>query len=89
MARCVDEVELVHLAVLRLIAQGYALRLDRNPTLALEIHRVQYLLSHFTIGKPATVLNKPVRKRRLAVVYVCNDRKITNSVHVGYCLKSV
>ncbi len=69
----VDEVQLIRFAVLRGVLQRYALRLDRNSALALEIHRIEHLLRHFTIRKATAMLDKAVSQCRFAMVYMGND----------------
>ena len=54
------------------------MRLDRDPALALEIHRVEQLRLHLTGLKRAGQLEKPVRQCRLAVVDVRDDREVPN-----------
>ena len=44
-ARRVDQVELVPVPV-----DAHRLRLDRDPALALEVHRVEQLLAHLALG---------------------------------------
>ena len=63
MPRRVDEVELIDLSVLRLVAKRSRLGLDRNAALLLEIHAVEHLLAHFTVGEAAAALNQAVGKR--------------------------
>ena len=81
MPRRIDEIEFVDLTILGLVIQRHALRFDRDPSLTLQVHGIKHLLGHLAIRQPATVLNKPVGERGLAVVYMCNDREITYAVH--------
>ena len=74
----VDQVHCVHLAVASLVTQSGRLCLDRNPALALEVHRVEDLRLHFAVGKAAAELDKAIRQRRLAVVDVRDDRKVAD-----------
>src|SRR5690606_17339083 len=80
-ARRVDDVELVGLAVARGVLERDALRLDRDAALALEIHRVEHLIGHLSLGEAAAQLNQPVGERRLAVVDVRDDREVANPFH--------
>jgi hypothetical protein len=79
--RRVDHVELVHLAVARLVAQRDALCLDRDATLTLEVHRVEHLRLHLTVFETAAKLDEPVGQRRLAMIDVRDDREIANPLH--------
>ncbi len=78
--RCVDEVELVGLAVARLVVQRDALRLDGDAALALDVHRVEHLLLHLAPAQPAADLDETVRERRFAVIDVRDDGKIAYTV---------
>ena len=63
-------------------APGHAhgLRLDRDPPLALELHRVEELLAHLPLRDGAGQLEDAVGERRLAVVDVRDDREVANAV---------
>jgi hypothetical protein len=55
MARRVDQVERVGLAILGLVDQADGLRLDGDAALALDIHRIEHLLLHFALGQPPVI----------------------------------
>ncbi len=80
----VDEVELVGLAVPRLVMKGHAVSLDGDAALALEIHRVENLGSHLTFRQATAHLNEPIGQRRLAMIDVRNDGKITDMTQVTH-----
>ena len=71
--RRVDQVELVALPV-----DAHRLRLDRDPPLALEIHRVEQLLAHLALGNGVRELQNPIGERRLAVIDVGDDREVAD-----------
>lgn len=77
MAWRVDKVQLIALAVQRIVVERDALRFDRDASLALDIEVVENLLSHFPLHEPAAVLNKAVGKCGFAVVDMGDDREIT------------
>ena len=81
MARGVDQVELVALAVARLVLQRDALRLDGDAALALQIHRVEHLGLHLAGLEAAAELDQAVRQRRFAVVDVRDDGEIAYALH--------
>ena len=81
-SRCIDEIQLIVLAVLGLVHQRHALCLDGNAAFPFQIHRIEHLIRHFAIGQATAMLNETVGKRRLAVVDVRDDREVANSVHV-------
>ena len=76
--RRVDQVQDVLVPVLGLVMQADRVRLDRDPALALEIHRVEHLRFHFTGLQGAGELQKPIGQGRLAVIDVRDDREITD-----------
>ena len=73
----VDQVELVPLPV-----HADRLRLDRDPALALEIHRVEHLRAHVAPGDGVRHLEDAIGERRLAVVDVRDDREVADAVLV-------
>ena len=79
MARRVDQVELVELAVLGAIVEAHGLRLDGDAALALDIHRVEDLLLHLPRGEPAAQLDQPVCQRRLAVIDMGDDGEVADA----------
>ena len=77
----VDQVQVVGLAVGGLVLDPHGLRLDRDPALALEVHRVEHLRLHFRRVDGAGELEDAVGQRRLAVVDVGDDREVADVVH--------
>ena len=69
----VDQVQLVALP-----GHAHGLRLDRDPALALELHRVEHLLAHLAAGDGVGELEDAVGERRLAVVDVGDDREVAD-----------
>ena len=58
----IDEVEVVDLAVERLVMKRSSLGLDGYPTLFLDVHRVQHLRLHVAGLKAATTLDQSICK---------------------------
>src|SRR6185437_2243395 len=77
----IDHVELITLAVPRLVIEGDALGFDRDAALALEIHGIEHLRLHLPVGEPAAELNETVSEGGLAVIDVGNDGEITYEPH--------
>ena len=75
MARRVDQVELVALPV-----DADGLGLDRDPALALELHRVEHLLAHLAARDGVGELEDAVGQRRLPMVDVRDDREVADAV---------
>ena len=80
-ARRVDQVQPVGLAVARVVRERRGLRLDRDAALALEVHRVEHLRFHLAVGQPAAALDEAVGERRLAVIDVRDDREVADVQH--------
>src|SRR5204862_5505290 len=79
--RRVDHVQLIALAVTRAVVERDALRLDRDPAFALQLHRVEHLRLHFAVGEAAAQLDEPVSEGRFAVVNVRDDGKVAYVPH--------
>ena len=77
----VDQVQVVGLAVGGLVLDPHRLGLDRDPALALEVHRVEHLGLHFLRVDGAGELEDAVGQGRLAVVDVGDDREVADVVH--------
>ena len=69
----VDEVEL-HTLVLH----AHRLQLDGDATLALQIHGIEELLFHLPLLERPCALNHAVSQRRLAMIDMRYDAKISN-----------
>ena len=81
MARRINKIQLVRLAIRRVVIQRDALRLDRNAPFPLKIHGVKHLLGHFPILQATAMLNKSIGKRGLTVIDMRDDREISNVLH--------
>jgi hypothetical protein len=78
----VDQVELVALP-----EDAHCLRLDRDPALALELHRVEQLVAHVAARHRLRDLEDAVGQRRLPVVDVGDDREVADAVLVHGSLR--
>ena len=85
MSRGVDQVQRVLVPVIGAVAQTNGLRLDRDPTLSLQVHRVEHLLAHLPLGDGTGSLEQTVGKRRLTVVDVGDDAEVADTRLVGHC----
>ena len=75
----VDQVQLVGLPVVcARVEHPHRLRLDRDPALALEVHRVEHLGAHRARVDRVGQLEDAVGQRRLAVVDVGDDREVAD-----------
>ena len=78
MARRIDQVELVLLAIFGGVHHADSMGLDRDSTLALEIHRIQHLGLHFPFSDRAGKLEQAVGERGFSVVNMRDDREISD-----------
>ena len=83
-ARRVDQVQDVVLAVVGRVGQPDGVRLDRDAALALEVHAVEDLRLHLARLQRARQLEKPVGERRLAVVDVRDDGEVADEALVHW-----
>ena len=81
MARGIDLIQVVDLAIFGLVLQRSGLRLDGYPTFFFDVHRVEHLRLHFSIAQSATALNQPICQCRFAMIDVRDDRKISDVLH--------
>ena len=81
-ARRVDQVELVGVAVVRLVHHAHGVGLDGDAALPLQVHVVQDLGLHLAPGHRAGQFQQPVAQRRLAVVDVGDDREVAKEAGV-------
>ena len=88
-ARGVDEVHLVGLAVVCLILHADGAGLDGDAALALEVHVVEQLLLHLADGDRLALLQQAVGKGGLAVVDMRNNRKIANLLTIFHVESSL
>ena len=78
-ARRVDQVELVGLAVARGVGHAHGVELDGDAALALQVHRVEDLFAHLALVERARGLDEPVGQGGLAVVNVGDDTEISDA----------
>ena len=77
MARRVYEVEQIILPIARFVVQANCVSFDGDAALALKIHGIEHLLTHFAFGESARRFKQSIGERALAVIYVRDDRKIS------------
>ena len=53
MAGCIDEIEFVDFTIPGRVIESDTLRLDRDPSLAFDVHGIQHLIFHFPFGQAA------------------------------------
>ena len=82
MSRGVYQVEIVDLAVARLVLQCSGLCLDGDAALTLQIHGVQHLRLHLAVGEASAELDDAVSQCGFTVVYVGDDGKIADMLHI-------
>src|SRR6185295_7158451 len=81
-ARCVDQVELVLLAVAGNVGHADRVELDGDPALALQVQGIQNLSLHLPLLQHAGCLDQPIGERRLAVVDVRDNAEVANMIEL-------
>ncbi len=84
-ARGVDQVQAIDVAVLRGVMQANAFGLDGDAALALQVHGIEHLLVHLALGEGAGHFQQPVGKGGFAVIDVRDDTKIAYELGVHAC----
>src|SRR5689334_23861622 len=84
MAGSIHQVENGGLAVLGLVGQADRLGLDGDAALALDIHRIEYLLLHLAVGQAAGHLDQAIGERGLAMVDMGDDGEVPDVRKVGH-----
>ena len=87
MARSVDEVELVGLAVVGLIAHRHGAGLDGDAALFFNVHVVQHLVGHRALVNAVGQLQHTVGQGGFAVVDVCDNAEVAD-VFAGHQVSS-
>jgi hypothetical protein len=81
-ARRIDEIELIHVAIARRIIQADGMGFDGDTALALEVHGVQNLLHHLALRERAGSFEQPVGQRRFPMIDVRDDGEIADEFRV-------
>ena len=75
---CVNQVKNIFFSIFCLKYGTHGLRFNGNASFSFQIHIVQHLILHLTIGKKSGLLDNTVCQGRLSVVNMGNNTKITN-----------
>ena len=78
MARRINEIELIQLAVFPLVVEAHRLGLDGYAALPLQIHIVEDLRLHLTLRECPRIFNQTIRNRRFAMINMSNNREIAD-----------
>jgi len=84
MAGGIDEVQLVDLAVLRLVIERDAVGLDGDTALTLQVHGIEHLGFHLACRQATAHLDETVGQRRLAMVDVGDDGEIADMTQITH-----
>jgi len=63
------------------VGKGDGVRLDRDPTLPLEVHGVEDLVAELPVFHRPAALDEAVGERRFAVIDVGDDAEVADVVH--------
>ena len=80
----IDEVEVIHLAIVRLIIQRHRPRLDGDAALLFQLHIVQDLILHIPLGHRLGRFQNPVGQGAFAVVNMGDDAEIADVVLIAH-----
>ena len=83
MARRIDQIELIRLAIGGVIGHANGIGLDRDAALALDIHSVEQLRLHVALVNGMGELENAVADRGLAMVDVRNNREVADVGNVN------
>ena len=83
MTRRINQIQFVFLAFV-LHAHRNGAGLDRDATLAFEIHVVQNLILHLALGDRPGMLQQSIGERAFAVVDVRNDAKVAYVADIDF-----
>src|SRR6266513_116770 len=76
MTRCVEKIESISFPRLRAIIHGHRMRFDRDPALALQVHRIEKLILLVALVNCARRFEQSVRQSGFAVIDVRDDAEI-------------
>ena len=82
MARCIDQIQLIRLTIVRFVIQRDGIAFDCDAAFTLDIHRIEHLLMQLALLDSSTGLNKSISQRGFAVVDMGNDAKVAKVLHV-------
>ncbi len=82
----INKIQDVGLAVFRGVAEPDRARLDGDAALALEVHRIEELFLELALRERAGALQQPIGQRRLAVIDMRDNRKISNESGISHLL---
>ncbi len=80
----IDEVQLVGLAVVGDVLQGYRLSLDGDPPLALQVHGIEHLLRHFALAQAAAHLDEAIGDGRFPMIDVRDNGEVSDVAEIGH-----
>ena len=84
MARGVDQIQDIGLAVAGRIFDPDGVGLDGDAALTLDIHAVKHLRLHVAVGDRAGRLDQPVGKGGFTVVNVGHDGEVADEIKLGH-----
>ena len=83
-AGSINQVQYVLLPVSMFIINLDSMTFNSNALFSFQIHIVQHLVHHITVADGAGALQQPVSQCRFAVVYMCDNAKIADVLHVRF-----
>ena len=74
----VDQIEDIFLAIFGRVIDPHRLGLDRDPALALDIHRIEHLRLHIAQGNGVRLLDQAIGERGFTMIDVGDDGEIAD-----------
>ena len=84
MTRRIHQVQGIFLPILGGVFQPNSLGFNGNTAFTFDIHRVENLFGHFTLGQATGQLDQTIGQGRFTMVDMGNDRKVTNVLKVSH-----
>ena len=73
MSRRINKIELICLTIASGKGERNTLRLNGNTTLSLNVHAIQHLSGHLSVGQATAELNKPISNSGFPMINMGNN----------------
>ena len=84
MARRIDEIQDIGLAVSRCVIEAHGIGLDGDAAFAFELHRIEDLVDHLALWYGSAELDQAVGKGRFSMIDMGDYREISNMGRIGH-----
>ncbi len=84
MSGCIDQIQLVFVAVSGEVEQAHGVCLDGNASFSFKVHGIQHLLGHLALRKRASPFEQAIGESGFPMVNVSDNGKVPNELRVGH-----